>query len=194
MTIETTFHLTRHGQTDWNMEHRIQGQFDSPLTLKGEQQALNLAILCRPLNITQILCSSLGRTTATAKICATKLQCPWKILPGIEERNFGDWQGKLTAEVQSHSDYTEITSMVTHCKPEQGESAIQLLTRFEKAIIQQFKTAPNERYLIITHGDVLRIFMNQFLPQGQTATGYDYANGQLIDISFNHITGHFTPL
>lgn len=194
MTIETIFHLSRHGQTHWNIEHRIQGQLDSQLTAKGEQQALKLANLCHPLNITQILCSSLGRTTATAKICATKLQCPWKILPGIEERNFGIWQGKQTCEIQVNADYTEITSMVTDCKPEQGESAIQLLTRFKKAIIEQFKIAPNERYLIVTHGDVLRVFMNQFLHPGQTTTGYDYANGQLITITFNHMTGSFTSL
>lgn len=194
MTRKTIFHLTRHGQTHWNIEHRIQGQLDSPLTIKGKQQALRLAELCQPLNITQILCSLLGRTTETAKICAQQLDLPWKTLVGIEERHFGVWQGKRTEEVQSEHNYTEITSQVTECSPLQGESAVQLLSRFQIAIIKQFEKEPDESYLIVTHGDVLRCFMSQFLPDGQSSTGYDYPNGHLISVCYNHNSGTFTPL
>ena len=162
MNKKTTFHLARHGQTLWNIEHRIQGQFDSLLTTKGEEQALQLANLCVALNISQVLTSSLGRAMQTATICAQRLQVEAKIVEGIEERNFGTWQGRLTPEMQSHLDYTEITSQITDCKPEQGESAKQLLTRFEAALIKEFTLSPDECSLIITHGDILRCFMSQF--------------------------------
>lgn len=36
-------YLVRHGETQWNAERRIQGQSDSPLTAKGEQQAMQVA-------------------------------------------------------------------------------------------------------------------------------------------------------
>lgn len=35
-------YLVRHGETQWNAERRIQGQSDSPLTAKGEQQAMQV--------------------------------------------------------------------------------------------------------------------------------------------------------
>lgn len=194
MNKKTIFHLARHGQTAWNIEHRIQGQLDSLLTTEGEAQALQLATLCLPLNISQVLTSSLGRAMQTATICSQRLQVEAKIVEGIEERNFGAWQGKLTPDMQSHENYVEITSQVTDCKPEQGESAKQLLTRFEAALKKQCQTSPNEVCLIITHGDVLRCFMANLLQEGLSKTGYDYKNGQLISISYDQQSGCFTAL
>lgn len=186
MNKKTIFHLARHGQTTWNIEHRIQGQLDSLLTVEGEAQALQLAILCLPLNISQVLTSSLGRARQTATICAQRLQVEAKIVKGIEERNFGTWQGRLTPEMQSHKNYLEITSQVTDCKPENGESAQQLLTRFEQALKEQFQKAPDEHYLVVTHGDALRCFMSQFLTENKSNTGYSYKNGHSISVSYDH--------
>ncbi|MEI6897436.1 MAG: histidine phosphatase family protein [Psychromonas sp.] len=194
MNKKTIFHLARHGQTQWNIEQRIQGQLDSLLTQQGELQAVQLAKLCQPLNISKILTSSLGRAIQTATLCGQYLQMPVTILPGIEERHFGLWQGKLTPEVQKEANYHEITSQITDCKPEHGESAQQLLTRFEKALRQQFQQAPQEHYLMITHGDVLRCFMSQFEQGRKATTGYDFKNGHLISLAYHHITGQFSPL
>jgi len=191
---KTILHLARHGQTHWNIEHRIQGQLDSTLTRVGEQQALELAERCLALNINQILTSSLGRAVQTAVICGQHLQLKETILAGIEERNFGLWQGELTPTVQSHPNYAEITSQLTDCKPEQGESAQQLLTRFEQALKHQLQQAPDDNYLIITHGDVLRCFMTQFHHEGQLSTGYDYKNGHYISICYDHQREQFTLL
>lgn len=194
VTKKTILHLARHGQTEWNTEHRIQGQFDSPLTAKGEQQAVQLAMLCLPLQINKILTSSLGRTIQTANICAGKLNIDVIVLDGLKERHFGSWQGLLTQEVQSDIDYTEITSQISDCKPEGGESAKQLLIRFENTLKKQVKEAPDDTYLVVTHGDVLRCFMSQFLMQGQSQTGYDYKNGHLISIGYDITSDSFFPL
>lgn len=194
MNHKTIFHLARHGQTKWNVEQRIQGQLDSALTENGQQQARQLAHSCLALNVTQILTSHLGRALQTANICAQILQLPYEKLAGIEERNFGLWQGKLTTEMRLHVDYDEITSLITDCLPEQGESAKQLLSRFELALKQQFQYAPNDNYLIITHGDVLRCFISQLLKQSLPTTGYDYHHCHLFSVIFNHDSGEFSPL
>ncbi|WP_022942491.1 histidine phosphatase family protein [Psychromonas hadalis] len=194
MNKKTTFYLARHGQTRWNIEQRIQGQLDSSLTKIGKQQALQLATQCLSLNINKILTSSLGRAVQTAAICSELLHVKHTVVRGIEERNFGLWQGRLTPEMQSHHDYTEITAQITDCKPEQGESAKQILIRFECALKQQFQSAPHENYLIITHGDVLRCFMAQFKDCEELSTGYDYKNGQLISLSYDHQRGRFSLL
>lgn len=63
-------YLVRHGETQWNAERRIQGQSDSPLTAKGEQQAMQVGERARSLGITHIISSDLGRTKRTAEIIA----------------------------------------------------------------------------------------------------------------------------
>ena len=73
MNKKSTFYLARHGQTEWNIEGRIQGQLDSPLTALGKQQALLLAEQCKMLSITSLLTSPLGRALATAELCAKAL-------------------------------------------------------------------------------------------------------------------------
>lgn len=60
-------YLVRHGETQWNAERRIQGQSDSPLTAKGEQQAMQVATRAKELGITHIISSDLGRTRVRRK-------------------------------------------------------------------------------------------------------------------------------
>ncbi len=59
--------LARHGETVWNVEGKIQGHKDSPLTLKGIEQAKQLGRLQR-LNPCSIFASPLGRVTATINL------------------------------------------------------------------------------------------------------------------------------
>lgn len=192
MNKKSTFYLARHGQTEWNIEHRIQGQLDSPLTALGKQQALLLGEQCKQLNITQILTSPLGRALQTAELCAETLPLNVKKVIGFEERHFGCWQGKLTTEVNTNGNYSEITSQITDCKPSKGESAIQSLKRFQTALKDQFgKYDQNETYLIIVHGEILRCFIADLKQQAQTATGYDYKNGEIVAIVYDHVLQQF---
>jgi len=181
-----TFYLARHGQTQWNIEQRIQGQLDSPLTGMGQQQALLLAEQCKALHITHVLTSPLGRAVETAVLCADTLGVSVKKVVGFEERHFGCWQGKFIDEVNSKSIYDEVTAQLTHCRPAQGESAIQALQRFQKAMIQQLEQHSHPgRCLIIVHGELLRCFMGELKQQAQTLTGYDYKNGELIALTYD---------
>ena len=207
MKKDTIFYLARHGQTQWNIEHRIQGQLDSCLTVEGKAQAMRLASSCCSLGITQILTSPLGRAVETADICGTLLNLPVKKVQGFEERNFGLWQGKLTPAMALHSDYDEIVSQMTDCKPEQGESAKQVFTRFDfalKSVLKVFlenslkhslkemsKKMPKDTPLIVIHGELLRCFMTQFNKGKLVSTGYDYPNGKLIKIVYNHELDQF---
>lgn len=202
MNNKTTFYLTRHGQTKWNVEHRIQGQLDSSLTVEGKKQALKLAMQCRSLNITQVLTSPLGRAVETARICAEQLNVGVKSVPGFEERHFGLWQGRLVSEVNTEVSYHEITSQITDCKPEQGESAKELMERFTKALTKTLQAENDQTFLIVSHGDILRSFMAQFYcpfsPEASSkkvlSTGYDYKNAQLIAMSYDQESGIFSTL
>ena len=59
-------YLVRHGETVWNVENRIQGRLDSPVTEVGIRQ---ISALCRDLadkSITSIIASPLGRSVTAA--------------------------------------------------------------------------------------------------------------------------------
>lgn len=96
-------YLLRHGQTDWNLEGRIQGHTDIPLNPHGKMQiaqtAAGLAGIC--LNMDLILCSPLSRARESARIAADKLSYPRdKIIeePLLIERCFGEAEGLTSAE------------------------------------------------------------------------------------------------
>ena len=61
-------YFTRHGQTVWNVENKICGATDSPLTDLGHEQAIELGkkILEEGIQIDEILYSPLIRAKATA--------------------------------------------------------------------------------------------------------------------------------
>ena len=68
-------YLVRHGETQWNAERRIQGQSDSPLTAKGDQQAMQVATRAKALGITHIISSDLGRTRRAGVTSSLILAC-----------------------------------------------------------------------------------------------------------------------
>ncbi len=82
-------YLVRHGETQWNAERRIQGQSDSPLTAKGEQQAMQVATRAKELGITHIISSDLGRTRRTAEIIARPAVCDIIFDSRLRELNMG---------------------------------------------------------------------------------------------------------
>ncbi len=99
-------YLLRHGETVWNVEGRLQGQKDSPLTLRGIAQARAVAGLLRDLlgddPKFDIVASPLARTWQTAVIvCQTLgLDCnAIRFEPRLAEHHFGLWEGLTWQEI-----------------------------------------------------------------------------------------------
>ena len=71
-------YFTRHGETVWNVENKICGMTDSPLTARGQEQARQLGALVRDsgLHIDEILYSPLSRAADTAKAIAAATGLP----------------------------------------------------------------------------------------------------------------------
>ena len=64
------FYFIRHGQTVWNVENKICGATDSPLTEYGREQAKETGqkILTEGIKADEILCSPLSRAADTAQL------------------------------------------------------------------------------------------------------------------------------
>jgi len=95
--------LIRHGQTDWNLERRLQGQEDIPLNDTGKKQAEDVASLVgrireNGVNFGAVFSSPLSRATCTADRIASSLGMEKaQILPSLNERDYGSLSG-LTIE------------------------------------------------------------------------------------------------
>ena len=112
-----TIYLLRHGQTEWNVEGRYQGQMDSPLTLKGIEQAKENALkLEKHLNMREVtfFSSPLGRAKSTAFLIVDALDMLKEQIvfdERIQEFNYGLFEGKTKeycrAELKSKFDERE---------------------------------------------------------------------------------------
>src|SRR5690242_10323145 len=95
----------RHGNTDWNAGHRVQGQTDVPLNALGRQQAVDAAELLIKMRPDAIVASDLHRAADTAAALAALSGLSINYDKRLRERYFGSWQGLTTAEVAaSHPD------------------------------------------------------------------------------------------
>ena len=86
-------YITRHGQTVWNTEKRMQGWNDSPLTKLGLEQAKRLGQRLENTRIDIIYSSPLGRAIKTAKIVMGKKDIPIVCDDRLKEINLGKWEG-----------------------------------------------------------------------------------------------------
>lgn len=97
--MTTRLLLIRHGETDWNVEGRYQGQEDPPLNRRGRDQARLLAdaLSGEPLHV--LYGSPLKRARETAQIVQDKLTIPLYDEPRLMEIHLGDWGSRLATEI-----------------------------------------------------------------------------------------------
>lgn len=96
-SVETRICLIRHGETEWNVQRRIQGHTDIPLNETGRAQALAMAFNAAHQRFQAIYSSDLARALETAKALAAREDHAVRPLPQLRERHYGLFQG-LTAE------------------------------------------------------------------------------------------------
>ncbi|HUP31476.1 MAG TPA: histidine phosphatase family protein [Gaiellaceae bacterium] len=99
--MTTTIVLVRHGETDWNREHRFQGHADPPLNDVGRAQALELAATLAREPFTRVYASPLRRAWETAEILAATRNLPVQPHPALEEVDVGSWSGLTVADVEA---------------------------------------------------------------------------------------------
>lgn len=92
-------YLTRHGETEWNVVRRMQGQGDSPLTELGIRQAKWLANRLENKDIGYVYSSPLRRAADTADIVNNVLQASILLDDRLKEIDVGPWQGRTVEEI-----------------------------------------------------------------------------------------------
>ncbi len=93
-------YLARHGQTVWNLEGRLQGRLDSPLTPEGIAQAKSAAERLSSSSIRTICSSPLGRAIATSVIIAERIGAEVVEVADLSEIDHGEMAGMTWAEIE----------------------------------------------------------------------------------------------
>lgn len=99
MTIRNLV-LLRHGQTDHNINGRMQGHLDSVLTDIGRAQAEAVAPAIAALKPDLVISSDLSRAVDTAEQVSAATGLPIKLDERLRETHLGDWQGLTVTEVE----------------------------------------------------------------------------------------------
>ena len=158
-------YLVRHGETVWNAERRIQGQSDSPLTEKGEQQAWQVGERVKHLGITHIIASDLGRTRRTAEIIADACGCSVTLDARLRELNMGVLEkrpldGLTTEEEQWRA---ALVNGTEGGRIPEGESMTEMATRMHAALNACLELPAGSRPLLVSHGMALGSLVSTIL-------------------------------
>lgn len=158
---ETLLGLLRHGQTDWNIDLRLQGSTDIPLNDTGRAQALQAASVLNREDWDVIIASPLSRAKDTADIVAKELGMNVIIVPELIERSFG------VAEGLDHASWRKMYE--SHAVIEGLESLEDLRARTILLLDLIANEYAGQRVLAVSHGafirKVLTIISNGELPR-----------------------------
>lgn len=159
-----TLYITRHGQTVWNVQSRMQGWADSPLTEVGITAAKQLGARLHDVPFDAVYSSTSGRTLHTAELIIGEREVLLCMKDDLREINIGEWQGLLSADIESKfaeqlKTYFERPS---HYESTSGENFHILKERVVRAIDEIALAHPNGHVLVVTHGVVKKCLINHF--------------------------------
>lgn len=168
-TTTTTLIFIRHGQTEWNSQHRWQGHKNSPLTEKGETGAVCAGKrLWLMGGVDVVVTSDLGRTLQTTAAITKQFstETPVHQDKRLREQSLGIMEGHTHSEIDADEGLRAAMEKrkvdPTFVIPG-GESKDQVSARFVAAVHEIIQTHQGKRVLIVTHGAALGLFMRDLL-------------------------------
>lgn len=155
-------YLARHGQTDWNLERRLQGWTDTHLNDTGRQQAQALAQSMQGVPLVHVYSSSLSRSRETAEVA--RATAPLTSLEGLREQHIGKFEGlRMNTDSLGAREFQR-RSQDPEDGLDGGESENQFFARVSQAIREiAARHAAGGNILVVGHGGtnqmVLRALM-----------------------------------
>lgn len=145
--------LIRHGQTDWNVEGRWQGQADPPLSERGREEARRVARELRQFEFAALYSSDLRRALETAQIIDVRIGMTVIPEPRFREIHLGKWQEMLSVDIEAQyrDEFRRWHDSPSSTHPPGGEDIPALAARVLQAVNEIITRYPNQRVGIVTH-------------------------------------------
>lgn len=184
------FYFARHGQTVWNVENKICGATDSPLTESGHEQARKTGEMLREkmesgeIHIDEILTSPLSRAYDTAVEISHVTGVPVRIEPRLVEQNFGRWEGTARDGLEFARAKENFVDGYGG-----GESMMKTAQRIYN-LIDDIKREPEKTYLLVAHNGISRIIESYFRDMGnEEFAAFGIRNAEVREYQFGSGTG-----
>lgn len=171
-------YVVRHGETIWNVEHKVQGITDIPLTDKGRLEAKELQDLIKSLNIDIVISSPLSRARETAKILVDS-KIPVNIDDRIKERNWGMNEGAFIDDV----DKWDCWDVVLNTKVGNIECVQDFMYRVSDFIEEIKIKYKDKNVLVVTHSAVSRVihYLLGTIPEDSNLSRINIPNLRVIE-------------
>ncbi len=159
MSEATRIIAIRHGETAWNLDTRIQGHLDIPLSAVGHRQAARLAAALSDEPLAAIYASDLTRARQTAQYLGQAQGVAVTPVPALRERGFGDFEGKTFSEIEALLPEQSLRwrRRDPDFAPAGGESLLTLRSRVVAAAERLAAQHPGELIALIGHGGVMDV-------------------------------------
>ena len=163
-------YIVRHGETEWNVIKRFQGQLNTPLTEKGMEKLRKTGKKLENVLFDEVYTSELGRTVASAEIILNEnrgyknKKRELQKLAELNEVYFGVWQGLTYEEVflkypeEGNNYFYNVKNY--NAENVEAEKLEDALERFLKGINKILDSHESGSILVVTHGTVFEMFMN----------------------------------
>ena len=151
-----TLYVLRHGQTEFNLQHRVQGRCDSPLTPLGVEQARAAGrwLAGRGVRFDRMCTSPLGRAASTLEGVREELRAagekdlpPVEPMDGLMERSYGAFESGPTADVPA-----DLWDPGESLVPYGGEGSVALRERVVATMTGVMEAPGVDCALAVCHG------------------------------------------
>ena len=164
-------YLARHGQTELNVQNILQGWHDSPLTVRGREQALatRAAFEARGSSFDHAYSSPLGRARCTAELIVGEGRSI-ELVDDLREWHMGSLEGTSTRELPAWGDYPVAFG---------GESEGELRARMVASLSRIMARPQHDCVLAVSHGSACQEFLEYVVGGGEQPD-----NGAVLHFSY----------
>ena len=157
--------LIRHGENEYVKEGRLAGRTPNVhLNQTGTQQADQLARYFSNIKIRAVYSSPLERTIETAQPIAAALNLTIQIRDGLNEVDFGDWQGKTLKSLRRRKLWNIVQSAPSQARFPGGESFSEAQLRIVNEIGNICsKHKPKDQIICISHSDMIKLLVAYYI-------------------------------
>jgi broad specificity phosphatase PhoE len=150
------FVLVRHGQSELNVERRVNGDptVAVGLTAQGESESAALAVQLAGIELDLCVHTRFGRTRATAKIALERRSVPLEVEPLLDDIAVGELEGR------SIDDYRAWKKEHTRADCFPGGESLDDAARRYAAAYERLLARPEERILVVCHEIPVRYAIN----------------------------------
>jgi len=177
-----TIYFIRHGAVEDTLKGKYIGRTDVHLSVKGKNALKEIDEQFGYPYAEKIYSSPLSRCTETCSVIYPEREI--KTIGALSECDFGDWEGKTTAELAGDPNFSLWLQNSDKTPPPNGESGKEFASRvckgFER-LVEDIAASGAKTAAVVTHGGVIMTILSVYgIPQAESYrwrmdNGYGFA-------------------